>query len=220
MPQRVQCQREPGHRQGGVDRRPPIDARRLGHGPYLPEPFLQRAAPGYLDDNAWDQIGGQDWFTGAVDRLTARHRRLPGPLIEHQPRPGEPSFPQSLYRLADYLDQHGRRERVLLCPPAAFWDAATCHAHTPAALAALAEAAWNRCRYRHATRLVQRAADIADAGDGDVLRMLARLLREAGDRDGAECVGTWWEAGDRDGAERLVRFGLTADGEIEAPWSQ
>ncbi|MEU6742780.1 hypothetical protein [Streptosporangium sandarakinum] len=161
-----------------------MDARRLGHGRYLTEPFLQHAAPGYLDEHTWDQIGGhEDWFTAAVDRLTAKHRRLPGPLIEHQPRPGEPPFAQPLYRLADYLDQHGRRERVLLCPPTAFWEAATRHAHTPADLTALAARALARGRYRHAARLAQRGAD---ASDLEALRILAQLWERVRNQEEAE----------------------------------
>nr|WP_263656720.1 sel1 repeat family protein [Nonomuraea aurantiaca] len=196
-----------------------MDARRLGHGPYLTEPLLQRAAPGYLDDDTWDQIGGdEDWFTTAVDRLAAPHRRLPGPLIEHHPRPGEPPFPHPLYRLADYLDQHGRRERALLCPPAAFWDAATRHAHLSADLVALAEAARERGRYRLASRLARQAAD---AGNTDALLLLAEMREEAGDRPGAERLARraadvgnigalvrlaeMWEDEDGQGAERLYR---------------
>ncbi|MFF0249969.1 tetratricopeptide repeat protein [Streptosporangium sandarakinum] len=161
-----------------------MDARRLGHGRYLTEPFLRHAAPGYLDEHTWDQVGGQeDWFTAAVDRLTAEHRRLPGPLIEHQPRPGEPSSAQPLYRLADYLDQHGRRERALLCPPTAFWEAATRHACTPADLAALAAGAIVRGRYRHAARLAQQGTD---AGDLDALQILAQVWERVRSQEEAE----------------------------------
>ncbi|MGV9602088.1 tetratricopeptide repeat protein [Streptosporangium sandarakinum] len=161
-----------------------MDARRLGHGLYLTESFLRHAAPGYLDEHTWDQVGGhEDWFTAAVDRLTAKHRRLPGPLIERQPRPGEPPFAQPLYRLADYLEQHGRRERALLCPPTAFWEAATRHACTSADLAALAAGAIVRGRYRHAARLAQQGTD---AGDLDALQILAQMWERAGNWQEAE----------------------------------
>ncbi|SEU47581.1 TPR repeat [Nonomuraea wenchangensis] len=163
-----------------------IDARRLGHDPLLPEPLLRHAAPGYLDEHAWDQVGGLDAFSTAMDRLTAKHRRLPGPLTEHQPRPGEPSSPHPLYRLASYLEQHGRRERALLCPPSAFWEAAI-RAGTPTALAALSQAAVNRGRLRHACRLAEKAADAGDPNALVRLRgILAKLREVAGNCEAAE----------------------------------
>ncbi|MET9067784.1 hypothetical protein [Streptosporangium sandarakinum] len=161
-----------------------MDARRLGHGRYLTESFLWHAAPGYLDEHTWDQIGGhEDWFTAAVDRLTAKHRRLPGPLIEHQPRPGEPPFAQPLYRLADYLDQHGRHERDLLCPPTAFWEAAARHVTAAEDLEALSAAACDRLRYRHAVELARRAAA---AGHFHQLYRLADEFKKRGNTSGAE----------------------------------
>ncbi|GGQ18027.1 hypothetical protein [Streptosporangium pseudovulgare] len=161
-----------------------MDARRLGHGRYLTESFLQHAAPGYLDEHTWDQIGGhEDWFTAAVDRLTAKHRRLPGPLIEHQPRPGEPPFAQPLYRLADYLEQHGRSSRRFESPPEAFWTAATRHITAAEDLEALSAAARDRLRYRHAAELARRAAA---AGHFDQLYRLADEFEEHGNTSRAE----------------------------------
>ncbi|MGV9772876.1 hypothetical protein [Streptosporangium sp. NPDC003464] len=164
-----------------------------------------------------------------MDRLTAKHRRLPGPLIEHQPRPGEPPPAQPLYRPADYLEQHSRRERVLLCPPTTFWEAA----HTPADLTSLAAQALARGRYRHAARLAQRGVDAGDLGALRILvqvgeparnreeaRRLYRQAVDAGDFGALNLPARMREeAGDRKEAERLVCFGLTAEGEIEALWS-
>ncbi|MFI0445365.1 hypothetical protein [Actinomadura sp. 6N118] len=135
-----------------------MDARRLGHGLYLPEPLLQHAAPGYLDTDAWDQIAGLDWFSAALNDLTATHRRLPGPLTERHPRPGESLPPYRLYRLADYLEQHGRVERALICPPATFWTAATRYSGTSSDQFVLAHAAIDRGRYRHGDDLFRSAA--------------------------------------------------------------
>ncbi|MFC5188051.1 tetratricopeptide repeat protein [Actinomadura harenae] len=197
-----------------------MDARRLGHSLHLPEPLLHEAAPGYLDDHTWDQVADNpDWFITALDELTATHRRLPGPLIEHRPRPGQPAPPAPLYRLADYLEQHARRERISLCPPATFWNAAVRHCRTPADLTALGKSAANRGRYRLATNLYRPAAD---AGNPDALMYLAYRCEEAGDRAGAEqlarqaadarsaialmyLAGLREEAGDRAGAEQLAR---------------
>ncbi|TDB78713.1 tetratricopeptide repeat protein [Actinomadura sp. KC216] len=209
-----------------------MDARRLGHGLYLPEPLLREAAPGYLDDHTWDQVGGTDWFIPVLDRLTAPHRQLPGPLIQHRPRPGEPSPPVPLYRLADYLEQHGRRERILLYPPAAFWGATAHHVHTPADLITLGGAAEARGRYRQAAHLYRQAAD---AGSTDALVRLARLRGELGDRAEAERLyrqaayagdgGALWrlavlhaEAGEHAEAERLAQERADAGG-TRALWS-
>ncbi|MFC4049989.1 hypothetical protein ACFOY4_09870 [Actinomadura syzygii] len=47
-----------------------MDARRLGHSLFLPEPLLHDAAPNYLDDHELDQVGGASWFPDALDELT------------------------------------------------------------------------------------------------------------------------------------------------------
>lgn len=81
---------------------------------------------------------------------------MPGPLVAIRPRPARPAGyarqqadspdrSSSTYRLADYLDQHGRRDRAAL-PPAAFW-AAGGHA-CPADQAALAATAQSSDSYQ------------------------------------------------------------------------
>jgi hypothetical protein len=167
-----------------------MDARRLGHSLFLPEPLLQEAAPGYLDDHDWDQIGG-DWFRGAMDELTAPYRRLSGPLVERRPCPGEPHPPHRLRRLADYLEQHARTGRSLICPPASFWIAAVDHALTLDDLIGLGEEAKERGRYRHAAQLHQQGAErlyqqATDARDTRALTDLARLAEAVGEQPGAE----------------------------------
>ncbi|MGW2724080.1 hypothetical protein [Streptomyces sp. NPDC001492] len=77
-----------------------------------------------------------------------------------------------MVQLADYLQQHGRRTRQPLCPPAAFWDAATHHLTSPNDLARLTDAAYRRLRLRH-TALLYCAA--ADAGNAHALATLARM---------------------------------------------
>ncbi|MEU6744579.1 hypothetical protein [Streptosporangium sandarakinum] len=74
-------------------------------------------------------------------------------------------------------------------------------AGAPRALRWLAELREKAGSPQEAERLYRQAVDI---GDRKALMMLARF------RD---------KAGDQQEAERLVRFGLTAEGEIEAPWS-
>ena len=67
---------------------------------------------------------------------------------------GTPDVP--LYRLADYLDQHGRHLRKSRFPPAGFWAAAT-HA-SPGDQARLGDAAAARGLYRDAAQLHKNAA--------------------------------------------------------------
>ena len=62
-----------------------------------------------------------------------------------------------LYRLADYLDQHGRAHRASQIPPAEFWSAAAAHA-APGDQAALGDAAHDRGLYRDAAQLHKNAA--------------------------------------------------------------
>jgi len=63
----------------------------------------------------------------------------------------------SLYRLADYLDQHGRAHRASQIPPAEFWSAAAAHA-TPGDQTALGDAANARGLFRDAAQLHKNAA--------------------------------------------------------------
>ncbi|MFD9461993.1 hypothetical protein [Streptomyces sp. NPDC060027] len=59
------------------------------------------------------------------------------------------------YRLADYLDQHGRH-RADQIPPIDFWNAAATYAHA-ADLTGLGNAAWSRGLYRDAAQLYKQA---------------------------------------------------------------
>ena len=80
----------------------------------------------------------------------------PRPAGAHPPRPGIPPG-AAAYRLADYLEQHGRLTRRALIPPHDFWYATACHAR-PGDLPALAAAADNRGLLRHAALLRKHAA--------------------------------------------------------------
>ncbi len=153
-----------------------MDARRLGAGVALPLAFLEAAAPGYLTDTDWDGLG-EDWLEEALAYTTVPCKGVRGPLTRIRPRPtrSRPSRPGStdrdeqladgrvsivgmpLYRLADYLDQHGHRHRNDQIPPTDFWTAATDHA-LPADQAALGDAAHDRGLYRDAAQLHKNAA--------------------------------------------------------------
>ncbi|MGW7319989.1 helix-turn-helix domain-containing protein [Streptomyces sp. NPDC054865] len=113
-----------------------MDARRLGVGIHLPQAFLTDAAADYLTDTDYDQLT-DDWAEQAYAELAAPVHGKQAPLRRTNPRiqrrpptpcpadhsPG-PSTAGPVFRLADYLEQHGRISRRHLCPPASFWHAA------------------------------------------------------------------------------------------------
>lgn len=150
-----------------------MDARRLGAGPAIPLALLADAAPGYLTDTEWDETG-DDWLVPALDYVTSPCKGISGILTRvktgtprNQRNRSTSTSPTAgpltragqgpLYRLADYLDQHGRRHRADQIPPIDFWTAAAAHAH-PADLTALGSSAWDRGLYRDAAQLHKHAA--------------------------------------------------------------
>ncbi|MFJ8896927.1 helix-turn-helix domain-containing protein [Leifsonia sp. NPDC102414] len=208
-----------------------MDARRLGVGLHLSQAFLTDAAPDYLSDDAYDQLS-DDWAEQAYAELAKPVHGKQAPLRRTTPRPPRrPPTPTTdadttvasptgpVFRLTDYLEQHGRTSRRYLCPPASFWNAAHTHLTHPEDLNNLADAAEARHRLQWGHHLRQRAAD---HGDTVALSRLARMREKSGDRDGAEVLarlavdhgdtsvlcrlaGMRVEVGDRDGAETLYR---------------
>jgi hypothetical protein len=146
-----------------------MDARRLGMGIALPLAFLEAAAPGYLTDADWDGLG-EDWLEQALAYTAAPCKGIRGPLARIRPRPAPSAGPARgpAYRLADYLEQHGRRARRSVFPPADFWRAAVRFA-TPADLPALAGAAADRGLLRDAARLRKHATARGDASEAAAL---------------------------------------------------
>ncbi|MBX7554195.1 hypothetical protein ABZX95_40380 [Streptomyces sp. NPDC004232] len=143
-----------------------------------------------------------------------------------------------VFRLADYLEEHGRTTRRRLCPPASFWHAAHTHLTDPDGLRNLATAAVDRQRLQWAYHLWCKAAD---AGHPDALLRLAGLRERVGDREGAETLARQaadadYVAGDQEGAETLYwqaadtgesllgietrrwPYGLDPDGSPTPPW--
>jgi uncharacterized protein YidB (DUF937 family) len=141
-----------------------MDARRLGMGTVLPLRFLEAAVPGYLNDDEWDGPG-DNWLEQALDYTAADVNGSLGALIRIRPRPSRGNVPASgpAYRLADYLDQHGRQSRRSCMPPAEFWVAAADHVTDPGHLAALARAAEERGLLQDAARLRKRAVALGGA---------------------------------------------------------
>ncbi|MFC4906904.1 hypothetical protein [Actinomadura gamaensis] len=149
-----------------------MDARRMGHRNALPHALLEAAAPAYLTDLQWDQLA-DNWLEdalaytgepckgarGPVTRIRSAHprsaRRTPGSSSSAD---GAVSAGGPVYRLADYLDQHGRATRADQIPPIGFWTAAAAHAH-PTDQVTLGHAAWQRLLYRDAAQLHKNATD-------------------------------------------------------------
>ncbi|MFF7845181.1 sel1 repeat family protein [Streptomyces ossamyceticus] len=205
-----------------------MDAHRLGATGPLPLAFLEAAAPGYLHESQ-RAAASPDWFAGALTDARYLVKDVSAPL-QDVPYPSGMGAMPGVVRLADYLQQHGRRTRWELCPPAAFWDASE-HLTDPIGIADLADAAAVRCRYRHAAALYCAAID---AGDAASLAGLSWLRELAGEHDkamelarlAAEAVMSWssddfihafsfhplialalsWEgAGDHEKAEQLAQ---------------
>lgn len=224
-----------------------MDARRLGVSLNLPQAFLTDAAADYLADRDWDELTN-DWAEAAYADLARPVHGKQAPLGRTKPRPirrppvgptptttaAPPTGP--MLRLADYLEQHGRTARRLLCPPASFWHAGHAHLARPDDLNALAEAAEDRGRLQWAHHLRLRAAraghtqamirlawarelagdlrgaeslfrQAADAGDGGALRFLGQRRERAGDREGAETLFRQAaDAGEADALRGLARL--------------
>ena len=177
-----------------------IDARRLGMGIALPLAFLEAAAPGYLTDTDWDGLG-EGWLEQALAYTAAPCKGVPGPLTRIRPRPAGKAVEQS-YRLADYLDQHGRRARRALIPPAEFWAAAARFASI-GDLPALADAAEARGLLRDAARLRMHAAACGDTRDCALLIRRLHSLHSA-DQEPARWAAAHAAVDDPDAVARLL----------------
>ncbi|WP_413115748.1 hypothetical protein ACK1X7_27105 [Streptomyces sp. CY1] len=135
-----------------------MDARRLGCGVDLPAAFLEEAAAGYLPPSVFQSLE-EDWFEQAVD-YTARPVHGNATLLQQSRRTPEYRSADRCFRLADYMEQHGRRTRRALCPPSSFWEAALEHLSHPSDIDALAQAASSRWRLRYARLLTERARQL------------------------------------------------------------
>ncbi|MEV7190417.1 helix-turn-helix domain-containing protein [Streptomyces sp. NPDC093510] len=215
-----------------------MDARRLGVGLHLPQAFLTGAAADYLTDTDYDQLT-DDWAEQAFAELATLVHGKQAPLRRTNPRtqrrpPAPPPAGHDpapitagpIYRLADYLEQHGRTSRRHLCPPASFWHDAHTHLTDPDDLKNLALAAENRYRLQWAQHLRLRARDrsgfnalvllAATRGKAGDRESMERLLQQAADLD-APIRPAWMreKAGDREGMERLL-WQAANDGDTDA----
>ncbi|MFG2118372.1 tetratricopeptide repeat protein [Streptomyces sp. NPDC048710] len=172
-----------------------MDARRLGVGLHLPQTFLTDAVSDYLSETDYEDLT-DDWAEAVCAELAHPSHGKQVPLRRTDTRPVRrppgtppcltPSIPTSPgFRLADYLEQHGRITRRRVCPPASFWHAAHEHLTHPDDLNNLGQAADARYRLQWAHCLTHRAAD---AGSTDALMYLARTRERAGDPEGAQAL--------------------------------
>ncbi|MGW9454313.1 helix-turn-helix domain-containing protein [Streptomyces sp. NPDC055632] len=190
-----------------------MDARRLGVGLHLPHTFLTNAATDYLTDTDYDQLT-DDWAEQAFAELAAPVHGKQAPLRRTTPRTQRrppataptahattPSIAGPLFRLADYLEQHGRTSCSRLCPPASFWHAAHIHLTDPDDLGNLTWEAERRHRLQWAHALRYRAAD---HGNTAALCRLAEMQEEAGDWESAETLAR--QAADHGDTTALYRL--------------
>ncbi|MEV7108692.1 helix-turn-helix transcriptional regulator [Streptomyces atroolivaceus] len=174
-----------------------MDARRLDVGLHLPQAFLTEAATDYFNDTDYDQRP-VDWAEAAYAELARSVHGEQTPLRRTSPRPQRrppaPSLGPSVngdsptgpvFRLADYLEQHGRNTRKRLCPPASFWHAAYLYLTQPEDLGSLSEQAMTRHRLQWAHHLRVRAAELGNAPE---LRTPVRPQTGADGREGEEMV--------------------------------
>ncbi len=176
-----------------------MDARRLGMGVGLPQAFLEAAAPGYLTDDQWDALG-EEWLEQALAYTAVSCKGARGPLTRIRPRPASraardrgdqpasmPAAAGPLYRLADYLDQHGRRTRQDQLEPPSLWDAFTTHAASASSLITFGLTAQDRGLYRHAVALWTAAATL---GSTTAASLLVDCLSQASPGD-APLAARW-----------------------------
>jgi hypothetical protein len=176
-----------------------MDLRRLGHGPTIPIGLLEVIAPLYLTDRQWRQVcRTAEWFNTAAAYAEEPCHGAHSPLARVLPRPGQTAPDQPHYRLADYLEQTGRRRRRREILPFAVWPAIVSTTLNPSDAARLGHSADNRQLYCFATPLLGVAAK---AGDINVARRLADLLVGRSDVRGLQGRA---DAGDTYAAERLI----------------
>ncbi|WP_326587272.1 tetratricopeptide repeat protein [Streptomyces sp. NBC_01294] len=186
-----------------------VDARRFGHGRDIPLPVLRAAAPAYLTEIQWNRLAGQeDWLAGALSFTDADCRGVGGILTRVHLRPGEPQHTYPLYRLADYLEQHGRANATAAPVPAEFWEALLEHAD-PSELVRIALAVREMGLSRLAVLL---GSEAARKGITDAYLVVAEVLIVTGR---IEESLAWYEravqAGDREALHSAASFLKQAD---------
>ncbi|MGW0559889.1 hypothetical protein ACWDZ4_04480 [Streptomyces sp. NPDC003016] len=158
-----------------------MDARRLGHDVALPQLLLEAAVRHYLTDRQYEMVADGD-IEHAFTELGETWRGTRGPLTHITLRePAQPLLHTDKVRLAEYLDQHGRKTRRTNAPPAGLWDTLADYAARES-LTALAESAREKGHLRVALRLLTAAAE---AGVPRAAMAASQTLEEEGRCDEA-----------------------------------
>jgi hypothetical protein len=125
---------------------------------------LRRCTPGFLHRAAVGYLAGEhrvsaadDWCDTAIDTAATELR---GAVRALTPVPHTQGTQVASYKLADYLDQHGRKIFAETIPPPEFWAAAT--QSEPDVQARFGAAAVDRGLLKTAAQLLKNATD-ADA---------------------------------------------------------
>ncbi|MBR7832767.1 sel1 repeat family protein [Actinospica durhamensis] len=159
-----------------------MDASRFGADPRLELTFLAQAAQDYLHDDDLHALEDEAWLDRALAELA---HPVHGDLVPLRHVPARLRRSRSEYRLADYLEEHGRRERALICPPSSFWRAAAALLSDPGDLANLGSAAEVRHRLSWAATLYERSAH---GGNMFALGRLAVIRDLGGDHGDAAAM--------------------------------
>ncbi|WP_329462270.1 hypothetical protein [Streptomyces sp. NBC_01431] len=164
-----------------------MDARRIGHPINLPVAFLALAAEAYLTDSEWDLLP-DNWLELTLAQLTKPVKGARGPLHPQRRRRGASIATNGqAYRLADFLEAHGRISRRLAPIPELFWQAAL-HSCEGEAAQALARAAEDRSLMEVACHLWAKSGALAEVG---------RILEEELDRK--EEARVWFDRAAEEG---------------------
>ena len=165
-----------------------MDAARLGRAGPLPAALVQDAAVGYL---AGPPAAG-DVASRRTDALAWAGAELDGAVRALDPVRPAADDGLAAYRIAGYLDQHGRRTRQGQLGPASLWDALTARPAGSGAgdLTRVAQAARDRGLYRHAAAGWTAAVS---AGSADAAGRLVAHLREVSPEDAA--LAARWAVG-------------------------
>ncbi|MET8000987.1 tetratricopeptide repeat protein [Nonomuraea glycinis] len=159
-----------------------IDISRIGvHAPLDPE-TLESASKFYLNSRALYDANS-DWFTSALSFCVQQLRGAASPL---EPVASDLAA-VSGYKVADYLLQVARKERIYTHIPSAVWSLLRKHPWAPNDMRRLASAAETRLFYEIALPLRRK---LADSGDLNDLVDLAKLLGEQGQLQ--EAVSLLW----------------------------
>jgi TPR repeat protein len=175
-----------------------MDARRAGHGLDLPHAFLASACEGYFTDQEWDLLA-ENWLEEAFAYAAQPVRGARGMLTRRRPRRGEPETDGPVYRLADYLEQHGRQTRRVQRMPASLWESALRYTPSGPTMARFARS----CGLLRVAFQLERKA--ASSGHDEAARSAGDVLQKAGRQEEAL---TWYEkAGESGDAEASLRAG-------------